>query len=44
MDVSWMNQTEADAPAENDWLSASEAVLLNGMRFARRRADWRLGR
>jgi 4'-phosphopantetheinyl transferase len=31
-------------PAENDWLSTSEVVRLNGMRFAKRRADWRLGR
>jgi len=44
MDVYWLEQTEADVPAENDWLSASEAVRLNGLRFAKRRADWRLGR
>ena len=44
MDVYWLEQTEGDVPAENDWLSASEAVVLNGMRFAKRRADWRLGR
>ena len=44
MDVYWLEQTEADVPAENDWLSASEAARLNGMRFAKRRADWRLGR
>ncbi len=43
-DVYWLEQTEADVPAENDWLSASEAVRLSGMRFAKRRADWRLGR
>lgn len=44
MDVYWLEQTEADVPAENDWLNASEAVRLSGMRFAKRRADWRLGR
>jgi 4'-phosphopantetheinyl transferase len=44
MDVYWLEQTEADVPPENDWLSASEATLLNGMRFAKRRGDWRLGR
>ncbi len=44
MDVYWLEQTEADVPAENDWLNASEAVRLRGMRFAKRRADWRLGR
>jgi 4'-phosphopantetheinyl transferase len=44
MDVYWLEQTEADLPTENDWLSASEAVRLDGMRFAKRHADWRLGR
>ncbi len=44
MNVYWLEQTEADVPAENDWLSANEAVCLSGLRFARRRADWRLGR
>src|ERR1035437_513227 len=44
MNVYWLEQSEADVPAENDWLSANEAVGLNGMRFAKRRADWRLGR
>ncbi|HYW38660.1 MAG TPA: 4'-phosphopantetheinyl transferase superfamily protein, partial [Terriglobales bacterium] len=42
--VYWLEQSEADVPAENDWLSANEAVCLDGMRFAKRRADWRLGR
>jgi 4'-phosphopantetheinyl transferase len=44
MDVYWLEQTEADVPRDLDWLSASEAARLNGMRFAKRRADWRLGR
>jgi 4'-phosphopantetheinyl transferase len=44
MNLCWLEQTEADVPAENDWLSASECVCLNTMRFAKRRADWRLGR
>ena len=42
--VYWLEQTEADVPAENDWLSARESVCLSGLRFAKRRADWRLGR
>ena len=42
--VSWLEQTETDLPADQNWLSASETVRLNGMRFAKRRADWRLGR
>jgi 4'-phosphopantetheinyl transferase len=44
MKVYWLEQTEADVPAENDWLSANEAACLKGLRFAKRRADWRLGR
>jgi len=44
MNVYWLEQTEADVPTENDWLSVNEAACLNGMRFAKRRADWRLGR
>lgn len=42
--VYWLQQTEADVPLEDDWLSASEVIFLSGMRFAKRRADWRLGR
>jgi 4'-phosphopantetheinyl transferase len=44
MDVYWLEQTATDVPVENDWLNASEAVRLNGLRFPKRRADWRLGR
>ncbi len=44
MNVYWLEQTEADVPADNNWLSANEAACLKGMRFAKRRADWRLGR
>ncbi len=44
MNVYWLEQTEADVPAEDNWLSANEAVCLNGLHFAKRRADWRLGR
>lgn len=39
-----MEQTEADVPAENEWLSARELSSLCSMRFAKRRNDWRLGR
>ena len=42
--VRWLEQTTADVPAAGDWLSAREADRLDGMRFARRRADWVLGR
>jgi 4'-phosphopantetheinyl transferase len=44
LDVYWLEQTEADVPLEDDWLSASEAVRLDTLRFPKRRADWRLGR
>jgi 4'-phosphopantetheinyl transferase len=44
MDVYWLEQTEANVPAENDWLSENEAACLKGLRFAKRRTDWRLGR
>ncbi|MGO9125834.1 MAG: 4'-phosphopantetheinyl transferase family protein [Terriglobales bacterium] len=44
MTVYWLEQAEADIPAENDWLSANETACLSRMRFAKRRADWRLGR
>jgi 4'-phosphopantetheinyl transferase len=44
MNVYWLEQTEADVPLEDDWLSANEAVCLAGLRFPKRRADWRLGR
>jgi len=44
IDVHWLEQTEADVPAKNVWLSIGEVDRLNAMRFAKRRADWRLGR
>src|SRR5579864_1651730 len=44
MNVYWLEQSEADVPAENNWLSANEAACLTGLRFAKRRCDWRLGR
>src|ERR1022692_2932165 len=49
MHVYWLEQTEADVPPVhvpqgNDWLSAEETVHFNTLRFAKRSADWRLGR
>ena len=44
MDVYWLERSAADLPAQNDWLSASDRTRLDGMRFAKRREDWRLGR
>lgn len=42
--VYWLEQTDADVPAENQWLSASEIFSLGRLRFVKRRNDWRLGR
>jgi 4'-phosphopantetheinyl transferase len=44
MDVYWLEQSFACVPAADDWLSSGEADRLRGMRFPKRRADWRLGR
>jgi 4'-phosphopantetheinyl transferase len=44
MIVYWLEQTEADVPGENDWLSARELGQLSALRFAKRRLDWQLGR
>ena len=44
MEVYWLEQTEANVPMANDWLSPKERDLLDAMRFAKRRSDWRLGR
>jgi len=42
--IFWLEQTEADLPEDHDWLSVSEAARADGMRFAKRRTDWLLGR
>lgn len=44
MTVFCLQQAEVDVPAENDWLCGNEALRLGGIRFPKRRADWRLGR
>ena len=43
-EVGWFEQSAADLPAEDAWLSAGEAARLARLRFPKRRADWRLGR
>jgi len=40
----WLEQSEADVPAGNEWLSAQERSRLAGMRFPKRSTEWRLGR
>jgi 4'-phosphopantetheinyl transferase len=44
MDVYWMEQTLADLPVADDWLSANEITRLQSMQVPKRRSDWRLGR
>ena len=44
MEVYWLEQTESDVPPGNEWLSGHEDILLAGLRIAKRRTDWRLGR
>jgi len=44
MDVYWLEQSEADLPAADDWLCQGEAAHLRSLRVPKRHADWRLGR
>ncbi len=40
----WLTRSLADVPADDAWLAPGERRVLAGLRIARRRADWRLGR
>jgi 4'-phosphopantetheinyl transferase len=40
----WLEQTEADVPLSNHWLSAGEMSRFASLRFEKRRREWRLGR
>jgi 4'-phosphopantetheinyl transferase len=44
MKVYWYEQNLSDVPAEEVWLSIAERNHLRSLRFAKRRADWLLGR
>jgi 4'-phosphopantetheinyl transferase len=44
MRVYWLEQREKDVPSDNNWLSSVEIECLDKLQFAKRRADWRLGR
>lgn len=44
MNIYWMEQSEVDLPADNQWLSAKETLILSKLRFAKRHTDWRLSR
>ena len=43
-DVYWLEQTQSEMPAGNQWLSAEEESRLASLRFEKRRKDWSLGR
>jgi 4'-phosphopantetheinyl transferase len=42
--VYWLVQIGADVPGDSDWLTERERHVLEGLRYVKRRADWRLGR
>ncbi len=44
MSIFWFEQSAADVPEPDDWLSEKEKSYLGGLRFPKRRHDWRLGR
>jgi 4'-phosphopantetheinyl transferase len=42
--VAWLLQHVSDVATLDDWFSPAECAVLAGLRAARRRRDWRLGR
>lgn len=44
MTVQWSCDRAAEVPADDEWLTDDERAVVAGLRFAKRRADWRLGR
>ena len=44
MEVSWLEQSLADVPNNDTWLSVAERLRCEAFRVPKRRADWRLGR
>jgi 4'-phosphopantetheinyl transferase len=40
----WFEQSDAELPADNDWLSESERCRLQTLVIPKRRREWRLGR
>jgi len=43
-EVFWLEQCERDVPEDDLWLGERELAKVSGLRFAKRRMDWRLGR
>ncbi|MDH3818552.1 MAG: 4'-phosphopantetheinyl transferase superfamily protein, partial [Myxococcales bacterium] len=44
MTIGWMLLRASALPEGDDWLSAHERKVLAGLKFPKRRSDWRLGR
>jgi 4'-phosphopantetheinyl transferase len=44
MGTGWLTRSQAEVPAGDAWLGERERAVQAGLRFAKRRADWRLGR
>jgi 4'-phosphopantetheinyl transferase len=44
MQARWIEQSQADVPTHDEWLSLAEAERLGRFRVPKRREDWRLGR
>ena len=42
--VGWLTRWLADVPPDDGWLGPGELEVLAGLRFEKRREDWRLGR
>jgi 4'-phosphopantetheinyl transferase len=42
--VAWIEQSAAEVPQADTWLSRVEVERLGGLWFDKRRADWRVGR
>jgi 4'-phosphopantetheinyl transferase len=42
--LQWLTQDLSEIPESEDWLSEGERSRLAGMRFPKRRNDWKLGR
>lgn len=43
-EVYWLLQNTLDLPEGDDWLSENERLLIEKMKFPKRRGEWRLGR
>lgn len=42
--IYWLEQTADEVPGDDGWLDSFELQVQRGLRFPKRRADWRLGR